>query len=200
MKLTIETKRRIIRFTTVIGVIITIVGSIYISQSEYFQPDGGFSDLLRRLGFMGPIIFILVQISQIIYPIIPLGLTNVIGDLLFGHLWGFLFNTIGMIIGSSINFVIGARFGHAVIRAFISDDDYIKYMGIMNHGHRFKRLLRIGFLAPIFPDDIFCMIAGVSNMRFKQFIGMVIAYRPVSVFIYTYFTSNFIQVVFDYFS
>ncbi|WP_338490256.1 hypothetical protein [Ruoffia tabacinasalis] len=44
MKLTIETKRRIIRFTTVIGVIITIVGSIYISQSEYFQPDGGFSD------------------------------------------------------------------------------------------------------------------------------------------------------------
>lgn len=200
MKLTIEQKRCIIRLTTIIGVIITIVGSIYISQADYFKPDGGFSDLLLRLGVWAPIIFILVQISQIIYPIIPLGLTNVIGDLIFGHFWGFLFNTIGMIIGSSINFVIGARFGHAVIRAFISDDDYIKYMGMMNHGHRFKRLLRIGFLAPVFPDDIFCMIAGVSNMRFKQFIGMVIAYRPVSVFIYTYFTSNFIQLIFEYFN
>ena len=123
-----------------------------------------------------------------------------LGIYFLGICGDFCCNTMGMIIGSSINFVIGARFGHAVIRAFISDDDYIKYMGIMNHGYRFKRLLRIGFLAPIFPDDIFCMTAGVSNMRFKQFIGMVIAYRPVSVFIYTYFTSNFIQVVFDYFS
>ena len=53
MKLTIETKRRIIRFTTVIGVIITIVGSIYISQSEYFQPDGGFSDLSEEIRLYG---------------------------------------------------------------------------------------------------------------------------------------------------
>lgn len=200
MRLSIEQKRRIIRITTVIGVILTILGSIFISQSDYFKPNGGFADLLLRLGIWAPVIFILVQISQIIYPIIPLGLTNVIGDLIFGHFWGFVFNAIGMVIGSSINFVIGARFGHTVIRAFISDDDYIKYLNMMNSGKKFKRLLRIGFIAPIFPDDIFCMIAGVSKMRFKEFIGMVIAYRPASVFIYTYFTSNFIQWIFDYFT
>ena len=200
MRLSIEQKRRIIRITTVIGVILTILGSIFISQSDYFKPNGGFADLLLRLGIWAPVIFILVQISQIIYPIIPLGLTNVIGDLIFGHFSGFVFNAIGMVIGSSINFVIGARFGHTVIRAFISDDDYIKYLNMMNSGKKFKRLLRIGFIAPIFPDDIFCMIAGVSKMRFKEFIGMVIAYRPASVFIYTYFTSNFIQWIFDYFT
>ena len=200
MRLSIEQKRRIIRVTTVVGVILTILGSIFISQSDYFKPNGGFADLLMRLGIWAPVIFILVQISQIIYPIIPLGLTNVIGDLIFGHFWGFVFNAIGMVIGSAINFVIGARFGHTVIRAFISDDDYIKYLNMMNSGKKFKRLLRIGFIAPIFPDDIFCMIAGVSKMRFKEFIGMVIAYRPASVFIYTYFTSNFIQWIFDYFT
>lgn len=200
MRFSIEQKRRIIRITTVIGVILTILGSIFISQSDYFKPNGGFADLLMRLGIWAPVIFILVQISQIIYPIIPLGLTNVIGDLIFGHFWGFVFNAIGMVIGSAINFVIGARFGHTVIRAFISDADYIKYLNMMNSGKKFKRLLRIGFIAPIFPDDIFCMIAGVSKMRFKEFIGMVIAYRPASVFIYTYFTSNFIQWIFDYFT
>ena len=200
MNFSIETKRRIIRFTTIIGVILTVVGSIYISQSDYFRPDGGFADLLSHLGIWAPILFISVQISQIIYPIIPLGLTNVIGDLIFGHFWGFVLNTIGMVIGSSINFYIGGRYGPSVVRAFISDEDYDKYINKMNDGKGFMRLLRIGFLAPIFPDDIFCMIAGMSKMKFRQFFGMVLAYRPVSVFVYTYFTSNFIQWVFDFFA
>lgn len=200
MKLSMESKRRIIRITTTIGIILTIAGSIFISQSDYFKPDGGFSDLLLRLGFWGPIIFILVQVSQIIYPIIPLGLTNVIGDLLFGHLWGFVFNTIGMLIGSSINFYIGGKYGPAVVRAFISDEEYDKYIGKMNSGKAFERLLRIGFIAPVFPDDIFCMIAGMSKMRFRQFFGMVLAYRPASVFVYTFMTSNAIQWIFDFFT
>lgn len=200
MNLSLEKKRKIIRFTTIIGIILTITGSIFISQSDYFRPGGGFGDLLSRVGLWGPILFILVQVSQVIYPIIPLGLTNVIGDLIFGHYWGFLLNTIGMIIGSSINFYIGGRYGPSVVRAFISDKDYDKYIRRMNDGKGFLKLLRVGFIAPIFPDDIFCMIAGMSDIPFRKFLGMVIAYRPASVFIYTYLTSNFIQWVFQLFA
>lgn len=199
MRLTVESKRRIIRITTIIGLLLTVVGSIYISQSDYFKPSGGFSELLINLGLWGPVIFIIVQVSQIIYPIIPLGLTNVIGDLLFGHGLGFVFNIIGMVIGSSINFYLGGKYGPAVVRAFISDEDYLKYIVKMNQGKSFERLLRIGFIAPVFPDDVFCMIAGMSKMSYRQFIGMVIAYRPISVFVYTFMTSTAIQWVFHLF-
>lgn len=200
MNLSVESKRRIIRITTILGLILTLVGSIYISQSDYFKPNGGFSALLVSLGIWGPIIFVLVQVSQIIYPIIPLGLTNVIGDLLFGHFWGFVFNTIGMLIGSSINFYIGGKYGPTVIRAFISDEDYDKYIDKMNSGKAFERLLRIGFIAPVFPDDIFCMIAGMSKVKFRQFFGMVLIYRPASVFIYTFMTSTVVKWIFNFFS
>lgn len=200
MNLSVESKRRIIRITTILGLILTLVGSIYISQSDYFKPNGGFSALLVSLGIWGPIIFVLVQVSQIIYPMIPLGLTNVIGDLLFGHFWGFVFNTIGMLIGSSINFYIGGKYGPTVIRAFISDEDYDKYIDKMNRGKAFERLLRIGFIAPVFPDDIFCMIAGMSKMKFRQFFGMVLIYRPASVFIYTFMTSTVVKWIFNFFS
>ena len=196
MRLSVDSKRRIIRITTIIGLLLTVVGSIYISQSDYFKPSGGFSELLINLGLWGPVIFIIVQVSQIIYPIIPLGLTNVIGDLLFGHAMGFVFNTVGMVIGSSINFYLGGKYGPAVIRAFISDEDYDRYIARMNQGKSFERLLRIGFIAPVFPDDVFCMIAGMSKMSYRQFIGMVIAYRPISVFVYTFMTSTAIQWVF----
>lgn len=197
--LSVEQRRKIIRITTVVGVIITIIGSIFIARSAYFRPNGGFNILLARLGFWGPVIFIIVQISQIIYPIIPFGLTNVIGDLVFGHLWGFVFNTIGMLIGSSINFFLGRRFGSEFIRAFISDQQYEKYISKMNEGKGFTNLLKIGFILPVFPDDIFCMIAGVSKLRFGEFFKLVVAYRPISLFVFTYFSSNIIQFFADLF-
>jgi len=196
MNLSIEKKRQIIRVTTIIGIILTIVGSIYIGRSDYFKPGGGFHILLENLGWFAPVLFILVQISQIIYPIIPLGLTNVIGVLIFGHAWGFVFNCTGMLIGSAINFQLGRRFGESFVKAFVSDDDYDKYIGKMNEGDSFKKLLRIGFFAPVFPDDVFCMISGMSSMTFKEFYRLVVIYRPISLFIFTFFSAEAISYIF----
>lgn len=199
MSLTLEQRRKIIRVTTVVGGILTIIGAIFIAQSQYFRPNGGFSLLLLQLGFFGPFIFILVQISQIIYPIIPLGLTNVIGDLIFGHFWGFVFNCTGMLIGSSINFFLGRRFGAAFLLAFISDEQYTKYRERINRGDGLRKVLVVGFILPIFPDDIFCTIAGMSKMNFKDFFKIVVLYRPISLFIFTYMTSNVVQWMAEFF-
>ncbi|MGO4929219.1 TVP38/TMEM64 family protein [Fundicoccus sp. Sow4_D5] len=197
--LTLEQKRQIIRITTILGIIITLIGAYFILQSTYFRPGGGFGDLLIKLGFFGPIIFILVQISQIIYPIIPFGLTNVIGDLIFGHWWGFVFNCIGMLIGSSINFYLGRRFGEGFLLAFIDDKTYLRYKERMDRGNGFKKLLIVGFILPIFPDDIFCIISGMSKMSFKEFFKLVLFYRPISLFVFTFMSSNIIKFFADLF-
>lgn len=195
MNLSLERKRQIIRYTTILGIILTVVGFIYISKSTYFEPGQGFEKLLRGLGIFAPIIFVFVQISQIIYPIIPLGLTNVIGFLIFGVELGTVLNVIGLITGSAINFYLGRKFGGTIVKAFISDEDYEKYVGVLNRGEAFDRLLMIGFIAPIFPDDIFCMIAGMSDMRFKRFMKYVILYRPTSMFIYTFMTTYVVEFI-----
>ena len=197
MALSLEQKRLVIRSTTIFGVVATILGAYFILQSNYFRPEGGFSDLLINLGIFGPLIFILVQISQIIYPIIPLGLTNVIGDLIFGHAWGFLFNCIGMLIGSSINFFLGRRFGEGFLLAFINDETYQKYKERINRGNGLKKLLIIGFILPLFPDDIFCIIAGMSKITYKEFFKLILFYRPISLFVFTFMSSNIIQFFAD---
>ena len=197
MALSLEQKRLVIRSTTIFGVVATILGAYFILQSNYFRPEGGFSDLLINLGIFGPLIFILVQISQIIYPIIPLGLTNVIGDLIFGHAWGFVFNCIGMLIGSSINFFLGRRFGEGFLLAFINDETYQKYKERINRGNGLKKLLIIGFILPLFPDDIFCIIAGMSKITYKEFFKLILFYRPISLFVFTFMSSNIIQFFAD---
>lgn len=193
MRLSLEKKRQIIRITTIIGIILTIIGFFVVSQSTYFDPGQGFEQLLRRLGFFAPFIFVLVQISQIIYPIIPMGLTNVIGFLIFGTFLGTVLNVVGLITGSAINFFLGRRFGGTIVRAFIEDEQYDKYVGMLNRGKAFDRLIMVGFIAPIFPDDIFCMIAGMSSMRFERFMKYVILFRPLSMFVYTFMTTTLIE-------
>lgn len=196
--LSLEQKRKLIRITTIIGIILTIVAIIFISHSTYFKPGQGFEQLLRQMGWFAPILFVLVQISQIVYPIIPMGLTNVIGVLIFGLVGGVALNTIGILLGSAVNFYLGYHFGGTIVRAFIDDAHYNKYIGMINEGKAFERVLMIGFIAPIFPDDIFCMIAGMSDMPFKKFMIYVALFRPISMFVYTYVTTNVLQVITDF--
>ena len=140
-KLSLEKKRKLIQILTVVGLILTVTGSVFIASSPYFKEGGGFGELLKSMGIFGPLLFLLLQISQTIYPIIPGGLHNVIGDVIYGHFGGFLLNCTGMVIGSCINFFLGKRFGSSFIKAFLSDKQYDHYIAKMNDGPGFRRLL-----------------------------------------------------------
>ena len=176
------------------GIIFTVIASFFIAQSSFFKPGGGFNELLEKLGIIGPIVFIFLQITQTIYPIIPMGITNVIGNLVFGTWLGFLCNVTGMLIGSSINFYLGRRFGESVVKAFISDEQYEKYISKIGDSKAFERLIIIGFILPVFPDDIFCMISGMSKLTFKRFFILVLLCRPISLFVFTYAWAEIIRV------
>lgn len=191
--ISLKKKRSLIRYTTIVGIIFTVIASFFIAQSSFFKPGGGFNELLETLGIIGPIVFIFLQITQTIYPIIPMGLTNVIGNLVFGTWLGFLCNVTGMLIGSSINFYLGRRFGESVVKAFISDEQYEKYISKIGDSKAFERLIIIGFILPVFPDDIFCMISGMSKLTFKRFFILVLLCRPISLFVFTYAWAEIIR-------
>ena len=192
--ISLKKKRSLIRYTTIVGIIFTVIASFFIAQSSFFKPGGGFNELLEKLGIIGPIVFIFLQITQTIYPIIPMGITNVIGNLVFGTWLGFLCNVTGMLIGSSINFYLGRRFGESVVKAFISDEQYEKYISKIGDSKAFERLIIIGFILPVFPDDIFCMISGMSKLTFKRFFILVLLCRPISLFVFTYAWAEIIRV------
>ncbi|NLJ18074.1 VTT domain-containing protein [Globicatella sulfidifaciens] len=191
--ISLKKKRSLIRYTTIMGIIFTVIASFFIAQSSFFKPGGGFNELLEKLGIIGPIVFIFLQITQTIYPIIPMGLTNVIGNLVFGTWLGFLCNVTGMLIGSSINFYLGRRFGESVVKAFISDEQYEKYISKIGDSKAFERLIIIGFILPVFPDDLFCMISGMSKLTFKRFFILVLLCRPISLFVFTYAWAEIIR-------
>jgi len=65
-KLSLEKKRKLIQILTVVGLILTVTGSVFIASSPYFKEGGGFGELLKSMGIFGPLLFLLLQISQTI--------------------------------------------------------------------------------------------------------------------------------------
>ena len=181
--------RKTIQIITVFGVIFTIILSYFILNGSYFKPEsegGMFTVHLKQLGVFGPIIFLIIQIIQVVIPIIPGGLVSVAGHFVFGVLWGFIYNFIGIFIGSVIAFMLSRKYGEFVVKCFVSDEIYDKYMGWTQKENKFAWIFGTLLFLPFAPDDTLVMIAGLTRMRFKTFLLIFIPTKMVSTYVFTY--------------
>lgn len=193
-----EKYRKLVQRIALIGLFVSIGLCYWIMTGTYFKPEaegGMFSVHLRQLGIFGPIVFIMVQIIQVVIPIIPGGIVSVSGNFVFGVIWGFIYNYIGLFIGSMIAFQLARRYGEFFVKCFVSDETYDKYIGWTYDGNRFAWILGILFFLPAAPDDILCMIAGLTKMKFRTFVWIFIPTKAVSTFTFTWL----IQIGIEYF-
>jgi uncharacterized membrane protein YdjX (TVP38/TMEM64 family) len=121
-------------------------------------------------GMAAPIVFIGIQILQVVLAPIPGEATGFIGGFLFGTLNGFLYSSIGLSVGSLINFGIGRLLGKQFIRELIPASQ-IKQLDKLVH-RQGAIVLFICFLFPGFPKDYLCLFLGVSDIPFKLFFIM----------------------------
>ncbi|MFH0999130.1 MAG: VTT domain-containing protein [Pseudomonadota bacterium] len=121
-------------------------------------------------GMAAPIVFIGIQIFQVVLAPIPGEATGFIGGFLFGTFNGFLYSSFGLSVGSLINFGIGRLLGMQFIRKLIPASQ-IKQLDKLVH-RQGAIVLFICFLFPGFPKDYLCLFLGVSDIPFKLFFVM----------------------------
>jgi uncharacterized membrane protein YdjX (TVP38/TMEM64 family) len=123
---------------------------------------------ISSFGSSAPPIFILIQILQVLFAPVPGEATGFIGGYLFGVLPGFIYSSIGLTVGSWLNFAIGRLVGERYVRKLIPADQFEKIDG------KVKRqgviVLFILFLFPGFPKDYLCLALGLSTLPTKIFI------------------------------
>ncbi|MEB3428503.1 TVP38/TMEM64 family protein [Citroniella saccharovorans] len=171
---------------SIIGVIITIYFSIVGYRMGLFTDQEKLKAFLDSLGKGAPWVFILIQIIQTVIPIIPGALTCPAGALVFGNGFGFILNFIGIMIGSVIDFFLARKYGRGLVRALVSKKTYAKYIGYLDKKDTFKKVFTFGMFFPVSPADFLCMLAGLSNMSFKDFFIILSLGKPITLFIYTY--------------
>ncbi|WP_434769104.1 TVP38/TMEM64 family protein [Streptococcus dysgalactiae] len=190
------THKQTIQILTAFGIALSLLFLAYFQQHpNFFAVGGTFQAYLVKLGILAPCLFILIQIIQVVYPVIPGGLTCVLGHVVFGPFLGFIYNTVGIFIGSLISFMLARKYGAQFAKIFVSDDTYNKYILCLDKGKYFERFLAAAFILPGFPDDFLCMVAGLGKMSLRKFTAIFLLAKPVTLYIYTVLTYQGFQLV-----
>lgn len=190
------TNRQWIQVITVLGIVFSVWMAFYIKMNpKIFAVGGAFQQFLSKIGIWGVLLFIAIQIIQVLYPVIPGGLTCVVGHVLFGPLAGFVYNVTGIFIGSVLAFLLARRYGEPFATSFVSEQVYDKYIAYLDRGTFFERFLVAAFVLPGFPDDFLCMVAGMSKMSLKKFTAIWIISKPATLYLYTLIAYKGVQVV-----
>ena len=104
--LSAKASRKLINIATVVCGIIIILLVIYWYRLGIFTDQAKMRAYLANKQIVGPIIFVLIQIVQVVVPIIPGGVSLLGGVVFFGPIAGFIYNYVGICIGSIINFFL----------------------------------------------------------------------------------------------
>ncbi len=117
-----------------------------------------------------------IQMASVVIAPIPSNITAAAGAYLFGLWPSFLLTWGAVALGSAAVFALARVLGQKFVSRFVSEKLSEKYLDVI----RRKRdvFLLLAFLFPFFPDDILCILAGLTDIPFKRFLLLVAAARP----------------------
>jgi uncharacterized membrane protein YdjX (TVP38/TMEM64 family) len=124
-----------------------------------------FLDSLGPWSFAG---FILLQVLQVVAAPIPGEMVGFLGGFLYGPLVGITLSTIGLTLGSWINFSIARAFGRPVVEKFVQRATLERFDFLLHQKGLFLAFML--FLLPGFPKDYLCYILGLGHMLPMEFI------------------------------
>lgn len=147
-----------------------------------------FAAMIEGTGGWGMFVFFIIQVLQIVILPLPAAVCYIPGAMIWGPLTGTLLASAGVIVGSLINYFIGRIWGKKAVVWIAGRETTEKYSAYF--AKRGKVIFVLMQILPFFPDDILCMIAGLTSMNFWFYIGTIIIVRPIIIAAYCYFGSG----------
>lgn len=154
-------------------------GFYFLLSTGFFQAAAsleGLQEYIRNFTPYSHLCFFVLQLLSVIIAPIPSNITAMAGALLFGALPAFLLTWGAVALGSAVVFQLARRLGRSFADRFVSRALSERYLEVI----RRKRdvFLAMAFLFPFFPDDILCILAGLTDIPFPRFVVLVILFRP----------------------
>lgn len=154
-------------------------GGWFLYSSGFFQAVQSLDALRAYIDRFTPyshLLFFLVQFLSVVLAPIPSNITAAAGGVLFGTWPAFLLTFAAVVTGSLLVFwlarVLGRDFADRIVSQKLSE----KYQGILHA--KASAFLTLAFLFPFFPDDMLCILAGLTSMSFRRFTLIVLLARP----------------------
>jgi uncharacterized membrane protein YdjX (TVP38/TMEM64 family) len=182
-------KRKIVKSpgaSIALRIILGLTAFALVSLVFYIYHEGGWRDILnfyryffdtRRLrtfiasfGPFAALVFMAIQVLQVLVAPIPGEITGFVGGFLFGIAKGMLYSTIGLTVGSLMAFWVTRRFGMRYVEKVVKKHYIDKFNNFITHKGLY--ITYVLFLIPGFPKDSLCFLLGLTHIRFLDFLFM----------------------------
>lgn len=168
---------------TLLGLIACGVFIFYGFQQQIFTSQDALRSFVGGFGAFGAVVFILFQAVQVVVPILPGGLGCLAGVLLFGPWPGFVYNYVGICLGSIAAFLLAKLYGRPILSVLFRQETIAKYEGWTNR--HFARWFALAIFFPVAPDDFLCWLAGTTKMTLGRFSAIILLGKPASIALYS---------------
>lgn len=121
---------------------------------------------VNSFGKLAPIIYIII-FALVPLTLFPDSIIAIAGGLIFGLVKGYIYTAIGAILGATLSFYISRKLGRNFVKKLTKEKlDNVEEM-INSNGFFIIFMLR---LIPLFPFDIISYGAGLTSVKYKDFI------------------------------
>ena len=168
---------------TLLGLIACGVFIFYGFQQQIFTSQDALRSFVGGFGAFGAVVFVLFQAVQVVVPILPGGLGCLAGVLLFVPWLGFVYNYVGICLGSVAAFLLAKLYGRPILSVLFRQETIAKYEGWTNR--HFARWFTLAIFFPVAPDDFLCWLAGTTKMTLGRFSAIILLGKPASIALYS---------------
>lgn len=171
--------RGVVFFVCLIGVIVVAIFLLKkfgvwnkINSVEKLQA------IVEKGGVFSSLVFMVLQFLQTTILQLPAILVTMTGVLIFPKWKAFLLSYVAIMLGSLFNFWLGRKAGRKFLHWIAGEEKTNKLISLMSNG---KYVFFLMMLFPMFPDDILCVVAGLTDMSFAFFVWTNLLCRAIGI-------------------
>ena len=165
--------------SAVLVLLLCALGGVFLWRSGFFaalSSQQALQDYISQFAPYSHLCFFLLQFLSVVLAPIPSNLTAAAGGLLFGT-WPAFFLTYGAVMaGSLLVFWLARTLGRDFVDRVVSRKLAEKYQKVIRE--KTTVFLALAFLLPYFPDDMLCILAGLTPITFGRFALLALFTRP----------------------
>ena len=196
----------------ILAIIVIPVVMNYDKWMHFLSDPNKIKELVLSYGHYSMLVFVFLQIVQIIVFFIPGEVVQFAGGYIFGPYLSFLLCIIGVVIGSAVTFSISRKFGKPFVEKIVSKDslwiiqkiEAAKHHREETHPHKKRKkhpktIIFILYMIPGIPKDILGYISGIADIGLKEFLIVSTIARSPALFVSCFFGDK-IYLLKDYFT
>jgi uncharacterized membrane protein YdjX (TVP38/TMEM64 family) len=163
-------ENRLKLFLAIIIIPLLIGGyELFFKHSTMFKNPEELKKWILSFGPFSVIMFVGIQIIQVVIFFIPGEVTQVAGGYIFGTFWGSILSSAGILMGSTIGYLFAKYFVKKHVIKMIEKKGLKRFKKVLDAGSS-KSVILIIYLIPGIPKDVLVYVAGVSNVSLVDFI------------------------------